>query len=365
VAVSATRVFFGTYTDAESRGIYASALDLEAGTLTEPILVAETVSASFLALNRSGSRLYAVNEVTTHGGAPTGYASAFAVEGLRLQPIGSSPITGGASPCHIVLTPTEGHALVANYHGGSVAVLPIDATGALGEATAIVRHEGVGRDPERQEGPHAHSIHIDAKGRFVLAVDLGLDRIFVYRFDPETGGLTPHDPASAALPAGSGPRHLTFHPSGRYAFVDNELSGTVSAFRYDEERGRLDAIQTLSTLPAGFAGPNTSAEVAVSPDGGFVYVSNRGHDSIAVLRIDPETGSLALVGHAPTQGRAPRHFAIHPDGEYLVVANQDSGDVAVFRRHATTGALSPTGSKVQLSRPVCVCFAPDVSRRAS
>jgi 6-phosphogluconolactonase len=357
--VSLLRVYYGTYTGAGSRGLYTGTLDFAAGTLSDPRVAAEAEQPSFAAFHPNGAFLYAVNEHEVFDGQPTGTISAFAVDTVTggLAFLGRQ-VSHGASPCHVAVEAQGRHVLVANYHGGSVASFPINGRGALGPATTVVRHSGSGPDRARQEQAHAHSAHFDRTGRFVLAVDLGIDKVLVYRFDGDTGALTPHDPPYAALPPGSGPRHLAFHPSGPYVYVDNELSATVTAFRYDGDLGRLTEIETRPTLPADFSGANTSAEIQCSPDGRHLYVSNRGHDTIALFAVDAATGRLTPGGHVSTRGRAPRHFAIEPSGRYLVAANQDSDKVVLFRRDAASGGLEPTGSEIHLSRPVCVRFAP-------
>jgi len=301
--------------------------------------------------------LYAVNELGTFGGSATGAVSAFAIDDAtgNLTGLGQQA-SGGADPCYVAVDRGGRNVLVANYTGGSVAVLPIGPDGRLQAASAVRRQAGTGPDRARQEGPHAHAIVLDGAERFALAADLGADRIFVYRFDPGAGTLEPNDPESVALEQGSGPRHLAWHPSGKYLYAVNELRSTVTAFRYDAGRGALESFQTSTTLPAGFSGPNTAAEIVVSPDGRFLYGSNRGDDSIAVFQIDP-SGALAPAGHVPTGGRTPRHFAIDPSGRWLLAANQDSGSIVVFRLDPSTGRPEPLGRPLAISKPVCVLFA--------
>jgi 6-phosphogluconolactonase len=248
---------------------------------------------------------------------------------------------------------------VANYGGGSVACLPVDAAGRLEPASSFLQHEGSGADPKRQAGPHAHSINLDAANRFAIAADLGLDKLFIDRFDAAKGTLTPNDPPFARVAPGSGPRHFAFHPDGRHGYVINEMACTVTAFDYDPERGALSEIQTISTLPEGTRGSNLStAEVQVHPSGRFLYGSNRGHNTIAIFAIDAATGRLRPVGHQPTQGKTPRNFGIDPTGRYLLAANQDSGTVVVFRINPQTGQLEPTGQVAEVPKPVCVKFVP-------
>ena len=235
---------------------------------------------------------------------------------------------------------------------------PIRSDGRLGEVSAFVQHTGSSVNPSRQRKPHAHSINVSPDNRFAIVADLGLDKLLVYRFDAARGALAPNDPPFAAVMPGSGPRHFTFHPGGKFAYVINELASTVTAFSYDAARGALSELQTISTLPKDFTGSSTTAEVQVDATGKFLYGSNRGHDSIAVFAIDPSKGTLTPVQRVPMQGKTPRNFRIDPTGSYLFAANQDSGSVVIFRIHAKTGRLTPTGQALAVASPVCVKFVP-------
>ncbi len=250
-------------------------------------------------------------------------------------------------------------ALVANYSGGSVAVLPIGADGKLGMATTVIQHEGSSADKQRQGEPHAHSINVDKANRFAFAADLGCDKIFVYRFDPLKGTLTPNDPPSVSLPPRSGPRHFAFHPSGKFAYAINEIALTIAMFAYDAGRGVLEPKQTISTLPPGAKGPDFScAEVVVHPSGKFVYGSNRGHNSITVFAVDEATGRLTYVQNEGEGIKTPRNFNIDPTGRFLVVANQDGDNLVVFKIDQSSGKLTPTGISIEVPKPVCVKFVP-------
>jgi 6-phosphogluconolactonase len=251
---------------------------------------------------------------------------------------------------------TGGNVLVANYGGGTVAVLPIEADGRLKPASSVRAHEGSGPNKGRQEKPHAHGIYLDAAQRFAFSPDLGADRVFVYRFDAAKGTLEPH--GAAPLEPGSGPRHLAFHPTGKYVYAINELLSTVTSFSYDAEKGVLTPFQTISALPDGFSGTSWTAEVAVSPDGRFVYGSNRGDDSLAVFRVDGATGRLTAAGHAPVGGKTPRHFTIDPTGRFILVGHQGSGTIAVLRLDPATGMPTPVGAPVKVDKPVCVLPVP-------
>jgi len=355
----ALRMYVGTYTGPKSKGIYLIRMDPASGALTAPELAAEVASPSFLAVHPSRKFLYAAGEIGSFAGRKSGAVSAFAIEAESgmLKLLNQQP-SGGTSPCHLTVDAGGKNVLVANYSSGSVCVLPLGEDGRLGEASDVVQHKGSGPNPRRQEGPHAHSVNLDPTGRFAFAADLGLDKVLVYRFDPGKGKLTPNDPPAASVAPGSGPRHLAMHPTGRFAYVINEMASTVTVFAYDANGGTLSELQTISTLPPGFTGASTTAEVQVHPSGRFLYGSNRGHDSIAVFTIDPQTGKLAAGGHQATQGKSPRNFGIDPTGTYLVAANQGSNNLVVFRIDPKTGELKPTGATAEVASPVCVKFIP-------
>ena len=356
---SAMLVYIGTYTGAKSKGIYLSRFDPTTGRLTSPELAAETPSPSFLAIHPGKRFLYAAGEATSLGGRPVGAVSAFKLDAKTGQlALLNQASSGGAGPCHVAVDPKGKCLLVANYGSGSIAALPIKADGSLAEPSAVIQHHGSSVNPQRQAGPHAHFITPDPGDRFALTCDLGLDQVLVYRLDPAKGSLVANDPPFAAVTPGSGPRHLAFHPSGRFVFLINEMGSTLTAFAYDAKRGALKELQTLSTLPEGFAGNSTCAEVQVHPSGKFVYGSNRGHDSIAVFAFDAASGKLRCLEHQPTQGKTPRHFALDPVGHWLLAENQDSDSIVVFGVDAKTGRLSPTGQTVSVGAPVCAVFVP-------
>jgi 6-phosphogluconolactonase len=345
-------IYVGTYTSGESKGIYRLHLDLASGALTSAGAPTETVNPSFLALHPSRKFLYAVNETGDGPADPSGGVSAFAIDPksggltfLNRQP------SEGAAPCHLTIDKEGKHLLVANYGGGTVAVLPIGADGRLGPASAVVRHTGSSVKPQ-QAHPHPHSVNLDAANRFAFVADLGIDRVVAYRFDAAEGRLARHDAGTVSLPAGAGPRHLAFHPGGREAYVIDELDSTITRLAYDAAGGALKAVQRISTLPAGHTGANSTAEVVVHPDGTLLFGSNRGHDSIAIFTIDKATGALAAAGHQQTGGRTPRNFALDPTGAYLLAANQDSDTITVFRIDRTRGRLEPVGAPVRVPRPV-------------
>jgi 6-phosphogluconolactonase len=316
-----------------------------------------TPNPSYLAFDPPGRFLYAVNELKEFEGAATGAVSAFAVEpeSGELRFLNRQP-SHGTDPCHLTVHQTGRYALVANFMSGSVCVLPVREDGSLGEATDVVQHQGSSVDPVRQAGPHAHAVTLDDSGRYAFVPDLGLDKLMVYTFDAKRGKLAPHDEPWAAVAAGAGPRQLAMHPGGGYAYLINELNSTMTAFRYDRDRGTLREIQTLSTLPEEFKGASTCAEVQLSPSGQFLYGSNRGHDSIVIYAVNQQDGRLTCLGHRSTQGKTPRHFAVSPAGEFLLAANQDTDSVVIFRLDPASGDLMTTGQTVDAPTPVCVVF---------
>jgi 6-phosphogluconolactonase len=264
--------------------------------------------------------------------------------------------THGTDPCHLTVDRSGRYLLVANYASGQVSVLPIRADGTLAPASHVMQHAGSSVHPQRQTGPHAHCVTVDAGGDLVFVADLGMDRIVIYRLDLERGMLVAHDPPFVATAAGVGPRQIVLHPDGNAAYVINELASSVTVYGYDARTGRLVAQRSLSTLPAGFDGVNSCAQLQLAPSGRFLYASNRGHDSLAIFAVAPGSGALAPIGHVATGGATPRHFAIGADGKFLAAANQTSGNVVLFHVDAATGALAPTGSVVEVPTPVCVAF---------
>jgi len=356
MATSTLYAYVGTYTHGRRDGIFIFEYRPEVGEARPCGAVAGLANPSFLAVHPTGRYLYAVNEVDDFGGQRAGAVSAFAIDAqtgaLHLLNQRSSV---GDGPCHLTVDAGGRFVLVANYGGGSVAVLPILDDGSLDEASDFVQHRGSSVNPQRQEGPHAHSVILDAANRFAFVADLGLDRVMIYRFDAGRGRLLPNEPAFALLKPGAGPRHFTFHPDGRHAYVINELDNTVTAFDYDPERGALREMQTLSTLPTGYAEVNYCADIHIAPSGRFLYGSNRGHDSIALFAIDG-AGRLTSLGQQPTGGRWPRNFALDPVGRFVWVANQESDSITRFAVDASTGRLAAL-DQIDVPRPACIQFA--------
>jgi len=361
-------VFVGTYTEpitfgtgqvlqGKGEGIHAYWFDELTGALRPLATASGVANPSYLALDASLSFLYAVNELKSYAGEPTGTVSAFRVDAAtgRLRFL-NRQATHGTDPCHVAVNHARTHVFVANFMSGSVCVLPVRRDGSLSEACDLVQHHGSSVDPRRQAGPHAHSVTLDASDRIALVPDLGLDQVMIYRFDPNRGKLDPNAQPSLAAKPGSGPRHLAFHPNGRFAYLVNELDSTVEALAYVGEAGSLRHVQTVSTLPVAPPAASTCADIHVHPSGRFVYASNRGHDSIAAYRVDPTSGALSVVRHESTRGRTPRSFAIDPTGRFLIVANQDTDSLVPFRIDPDTGVLRSSGETTWAPTPVCIRF---------
>ena len=350
-------MFVGTYTGGKtgSEGIYAFSFDAATGALKPRGLAVATSSPSFLVASANRRVVFAVNELDKYDDAPSGSVTSFAVDDAagKLTPI-STQASRGAHPCHLELDKAGHFLAVANYTGGNYALFPVLSDGRMEPAIAVV--SGNGRGPStRQEGPHGHAVTFDAANRFLIATDLGIDRLLVYRFDETTGTLLSNAPPSVPMSPGAGPRHFAFHPDNRLGFVINELDSTVTSLKWDGAAGVFSKLGTVSTLPAGFKGASTTAEIRVHPTGRFVYGSNRGHDSVAVFSVDDD-GSLKIVEIESTRGRTPRNFTIDPTGRWLLAGNQESSTIAVFEIDQTTGALTPVGEPVAAPTPVSILF---------
>lgn len=348
-------VYVGTYTSGKSEGVYLYRLNLSDGSLTRAGVTGGVSNPSYLTLDRARRFLYSVEETEEFEGEKSGAVSAFAVNQRdgSLRFINRQASKGGA-PCYITADNAGRFVLVANYLGGNVAVLPVTKGGELGKAVDVEQDSGSGPNRERQEGPHAHSVLLDSSNRHAYACDLGTDKVMVYDFDARRGTLAPNAQPSVSLKPGAGPRHLVFDRAGRHVYVLNELDSTVTAFARVPRSGALRELKTYPMLPADFKGENTGADIHLTPDGRFLYCSNRGHDSIAAFRVDSGAGALNVVGHTPTGGKTPRNFAVDPTGRFLLVANQRSDSVVTFRIDASTGALQPTGHTAEIPSPVCL-----------
>ena len=342
-------VYIGTLN--ETAGIHSWRMDLASGKMEKMGLAADLKYPVFQALHPNRRILYSVSGVDKCD------VCAFSID-PQTGKLGliNKVDSHGICTAYISLDKTNKNLLAANYGDGSVSVFPVHADGSLGEASDVVKHHGEGNDPK--EHANAHSIIVSPDNRFVLAADLGLDRIFVYRFDAAKGKLTPNDPPFVKTSKGAGPRHVVFHPSGRFVYVINETQNTILVFAWDKSTGTMTEVQTISTLPQDFKGTSYGAEVRVDPRGRFLYGSNRGHDSIAVFKIDQRSGKLELVECVSTQGKFPRHFDLDPTGSWLVAANQQSNNLIVYAIDRKTGKLKDTGARYEVAMPSCVRFLP-------
>jgi 6-phosphogluconolactonase len=360
-------VFVGTYTEpirfgtgqileGKGEGIYSFRFDPKTGQLTPHGLTTNVRNPSYLCFDSKDQYLYCVNELKEFQGEASGSVSAFRVD----QETGSltylnSRSTHGTDPCHIVLDRTGKFVAVANFMSGSVCLLPILADGSVGESSCFIQHCGSSVHPQRQTGPHAHGVEFDAAGKFVFVPDLGIDKVMIYRFDSRHGTLTPGDFRSITTVPGAGPRQLVMHPSNSYSYLINELNSTMTAFGYDARKGVFTELQTVSTLPQEYSEHSFCAEVQITPDGRFLYGSNRGHDSIVIYSI-ANNGLLRHVGHESTRGCIPRNFEIDRSGSFLVAANQDTGNLVMFRINKLTGNLTAIGESATVPTPICVRF---------
>lgn len=348
-------VYIGTYTSEGGEGIYICRMDPESGRLEKIGKVKNIINPSFLTVDSRQCNLYAVNEVSFFAGEKAGAVSAFSIDDKSGElTFLNSKSSKGAGPCHLSLDKRDRYVFVANYVGGSVCVLSVDDDGSLGEPADFVQHKGSSINPERQERPHAHSVVVEPNNRYVYVADLGLDKVMIYNFDSNRGKLTPNDQPYVKTKPGAGPRHFTFHPNGKLAYLINELDSTIVAYAYDEHKGFLKEMQTVSTLPENFRGINYAADIHAAPSGRFLYGSNRGHDSLVIYQVDERTEILKYIGHKHTLGKFPRNFTIDFLGKFLLVANQRSNNVVSLRINPETGLLESTGYELRVPSPVCV-----------
>ena len=349
-------VYVGTYTNtpSKSEGLYVCTFNPETGALTQRLAVGGLANPSFLAIDPTRKYLYAVNETGNFNGKRNGGLTAFAIDqktgGLKKLNDQMAP----GVPCHVSVHPSGRLVFAADYGGGNAVIFPVNADGSLAPLSDIAQHAGKGVNAKRQEGPHAHSANIDEAGRFVFVPDLGIDRVMIYRIDERAGKFVPN--GFAPTKPGAGPRHFVFHPSGKFAYVINELDSTITAFTYDKNKGALAELQSVPTIPADFTQNNQCADIHIHPTGKFLYGSNRGHDTIAVFALNPATGKLAFVQHQSTLGKWPRNFAIDPSGQFLLAANERTDNIATFRIDGQTGRLTPTGQEIKIPAPVCIRF---------
>jgi 6-phosphogluconolactonase (cycloisomerase 2 family) len=347
--------YVGSYTTEKrhgrGRGIEVYRVDDASAAWTPVQTVGGLANPSFLALDRRQRVLY-----SAHGDED--YATAFAIDAAtgQLTSLGRQS-TGGTNGVHLAVDATNRFLVVGNYASGTVAALPIAEDGSLGPLSDLATLKGApGPDPVQQSSSHPHDVPFDRSGRFVIVPDKGFDRVFLFRLDTTRGALVPGDPPSVASRPGAAPRHADVHPRAPYAYVNNELDSTVTTYQFDPDAGVLEPLQTISTVPADFTAKNTTAEIAVARSGHFVYVSNRGHDSVAIFAVDPASGLLSTVGWEPAQGKTPRFFALDPAGASLYVANQNSDTIVAFRVDPATGRLTPTGQVIRTPSPSSIVF---------
>ena len=342
-------VYFGTHTAGPGKGFSVSHFNTATGALSSPEFELETPAPAYFVIAPGGRRLYACNS--------TGFVSAYSIDPAtaQLKLINQKP-SGGGDPSYISLDRTGHYVLVANYDGGNIAVWALAPDGSLGERTAFVQHTGSSVNPQRQSHAFAHSIRVDPTNRFALVADLGLDKLFVYKFNVKDGSLTANDPPFVKAAPGSGPRHVVFHPNGRWVYLITEMGSTIMLFDWDTRRGALSEVQTVSTLPKDFQGTSVCAEVQVHPSGRFVYASNRGRDSIAVFSVDGQTGRLTPIQDVPSGGKTPRNFEMDPTAHWLLVTNHGSNTAMVFRIDQQTGKLTPVGQPLDVPSPFCPRF---------
>jgi 6-phosphogluconolactonase len=352
-------VFVGTYTGKGSEGIYSFSFDPSTGVAGSIVLAVKTDNPSFLATDKQGKFLYAVNELDKSNNQHGGALSTFSVnrKSGKLDFLGQVSSLG-EWPAHLSLDKTGRFLLVANYGGGNYAVFPLDNDGKPAKHSAFVQNEGSGADPKRQEAPHAHFIQVTNDNRFVMVADLGTDKIMIHQFDETTGAFLPANPGFIQLDLGAGPRHFAFAPSGKQLYILNELSSTIMVFDYEPDAPTFTRKQTISTLPDHFTGDNTTAEILVDAKGRFLYASNRGDNSIVQYSIDSENGSLTPVAWVPSGGETPRNFEIDPTGKWLFVANQNSDNIIIFSIDQESGRLVQTAGLIKVSAPVCLRFVP-------
>jgi 6-phosphogluconolactonase len=328
--------------------------------LSAPWLAGAALNPTFLAFDPSRKHLYATGELRLDPAPtkPLGGIIAFSVDsGSGHLSFLNQQATGGPATTHVVVDATDRMVIAANFNGAYVCALPIEPDGTLGARSAYSEHKGpLGPMKDRQDQAHAHSVTLSPDNRFALSCDLGLDRVFIYKIDPATASLTPNDPPFVATPPGVGPRHSKFSADGKFFYVANEMGGSVCVFTWDSARGALALKQTIATLPPDFRTLNTVAEIRIHPNQRFVYVSNRGHDSIAVFERNPTEGTLSLVEIVPSGGQHPRNFALTKDGRWLLCANRDTDNVVLFSVDTESGKLKKTGVQATVARPVCVLF---------
>ena len=345
--------YVGTYTDSGSEGIYRFGLDTQSGKLHSNGLAVLSENPSYLAMSKDGKNLLAVRETKDESNQSQGYIELFKIDDTGNLTSVNKVTSGGAHPCHVAVN-EDGLVLASNYTGGNVALMRIEPTGELSEVLSADQHTGHGPVADRQEKPHVHSAIFEPKRKRIFVADLGIDQVKVYTIDKATFTLKPNKYPEIKLPPGSGPRHMAIHPNGKLLFIANELGCNVSVVQL-LDNGAFKIMETVSTLPVDFAKPNSCADVHLSPEGNFLYVSNRGMNSIAIFSVNEKELKIKLIGHEDTKGEMPRNFTLTPQGDFLLVANQTTNNIVAFRRNAETGLLTYT-DQINAFKPVCLLF---------
>jgi len=352
-------VYIGTYTHGASEGIYVYSFNTRDGTMEHLYTTRGINNPSFLAVHPTAQYIYAVEEIDSVSQTAAGMVHAYSIDNSSGELTNlNHQLSGGSLSCHLSIDQTGHYLLFANYGSGSVGMMPIKSDGSLGKISDFIQHKGSSVDVVRQQSPHPHSINVDPTNQYAFVPDLGLDEIISYKLDLDNGKLVVNNTASLRTKPGSGPRHFDFHPSGKYAYVINEIDSTLTGFEFDSSDGTLKHVNTTSTLPMEATGVSHCADVHTHPSGQFVYGSNRGHDSISIFKSNTQTGRLEFIGTESTKGKIPRNFAIDPTGSYLLAANQDSDSVVIFRINLETGMLDATGHVTDVPSPVCLKFIP-------
>jgi len=346
-------LLIGTYTSSgTSDGIYVYDFNSQTGDVHLKTKVSGEENPSYLAISNDGKHVYAVNEVR-NGGISSFLFNPTSGELTFLNRVGS----GGADPCYVSVDDKRKYVFAGNYSSGSLSAIPLKEDGSLGTGSQFIQHEGSSIDKGRQQGPHVHCTVLSPDNQYLLTADLGTDKVSIYRFDASNVSqpLSPAEPPFVSVKAGSGPRHITFHPNSKYAYLIHEMEGMITVFDY--KNGHLTELQTITMLSPDFKGKLGAADIHISPDGKFLYGSNRGDANEIVIFSINKNGKLNYAGRQPALGKAPRNFAIDPSGNFLLIANQGSNEIIMFKRDKKTGLLNPTGGKIQISKPVCLKFA--------
>ncbi|MDZ7900329.1 MAG: lactonase family protein [Arcicella sp.] len=338
----------GTYTSGKSEGIYTFKFNVKTGEFTPKSIAKNIKNPSFLAISPDSKYVYSAGETDKEGSV---HSFEFDKKTGILTPL-TTQSAHGNYPCYVAIDKTGKWVICGNYGAGNLSVFPVETDGSLGKATQTIQHEGKSINPGNQESPHVHSINIASNNVDVFVADLGMDKIVTYSLDAKTGKLSSGNPPFTKIKNGSGPRHFEFHPNGKFAYCIQEISGEVVAFEY--KKGALNTIQTISTKPADLKGDLNCADLHISPDGKFLYGSNRVHDSLVIYAVDAKTGKLTYVAHQSVLGKKPRNFVIAPSGNFVLVANQDSDNVVIFKRDIMKGTLTPTGKEIAVPNPVCL-----------